>query len=350
MRCITLINLEKEIREQPGVLCKVIQQNAKTYDALIARIREKDPRHVYFAARGTSDHASIYAQYLFAEYLGIPCGLSTPSAVTHYGAKMQYERSVVIGVSQSGAAEDVNEVLKQAKESGAITVAVTNTPGSLLSKTADFHLCCFAGPEVSIAATKTFTAQMYLLAWLVAYWSGNDELKRSLSEVPLKMDEAMEGIPAQLDALIPRFTQMTEAVVLGRGYEYPIALEGALKVLETNRVRMKGYSIADFYHGPLAQIYENEPVFLFAVKGPAYADALAMIERLDGIGAEVITVTDDDDLAKRPLSVKIPAILRDTEAPYLTALVMQLFACKLTEARGIDPDAVKVLKKVTVTK
>ena len=345
-----MINLEKEIREQPEVLRNVISENEKVYNALIARIREEDPRHVYFAARGTSDHASIYAQYLFAEYLGIPCGLSTPSAVTHYGAKIQYDRSVVIGVSQSGAAEDVNAVLRQAKESGAITVAVTNTPGSLLSKTADFHLCCFAGPEVSIAATKTFTAQMYLLAWLVAYWSQSDELMAALSEVPQRMKEALDTIPAQLGALVPRYRFMTEAVVLGRGYEYPIALEGALKVLETNRVRMKGYSIADFYHGPLAQIYENEPVFLFAVKGPAFEDALAMLERLDGIGAEVITVTDDEELAKRPLSVRIPAIRRDTEAPYLTALVMQLFACALTAVRGIDPDAVKVLKKVTVTK
>lgn len=345
-----MINLEKEIREQPEVLSKVISENAETYRALMARIREADPHHVYFAARGTSDHASIYAQYLFAEYLGIPCGLSTPSAVTHYGAKMKYDNSLVIGVSQSGAAEDVNAVLKQAKESGAITVAVTNTPGSLLSNTADFHLCCYAGPEVSIAATKTFTSQMYLLAWLVAYWSDNSELKAALSEVPAKMGEAMGTLPVQLDAIVPRYRLMTEAVVLGRGYEYPIALEGALKVLETNRVRMKGYSIADFYHGPLAQIYDSEPVFVFAVKGPSYADALAMIERLDGIGAEVITVTDDDELAKRPLAVKIPAILRDTEAPYLTALVMQLFACKLTAVRGIDPDAVKVLKKVTVTK
>ncbi len=345
-----MINLEKEIREQPAVLAGLYEKNRETYALLLERIRKVNPRHVYFAARGTSDHAATYAQYLFAAYLGIPCGLSTPSAVTNYGAKLHYADSLVIGVSQSGAAEDVSAVIRQAREDGALTLALTNTAGSLLGNTAEFHLQCYAGPEISIAATKTFTSQMYALAWLVALWSGNQELTDALKEVPAKVGEALETIPARLDALVPRYRFMTDAVVLGRGYQYPIALEGALKILETNRVRMKGYSIADFQHGPLAQISQDEPVFVLAVKGPSFADAVAMIERLDSIGAEVIAVTDDDALASRPFAVRIPKTVLDVNTPYLTVLVMQLFACKLTEVRGIDPDASKVLKKVTVTK
>ena len=344
-------NLEKEIREQPEVLGKIKALNHDTLAALTAEIKRRNPDFVYFAARGTSDHACIYAQYLYGIYLGVPSGLATPSVFSKYGARMRLDNSLTIGVSQSGAAEDVLSVIKDANSDGAITVAITNTPDSPLAKTAKYHLYCGAGLEKSIAATKTFTAQMYLLALLCAYWSGNEELMDKLDRLPGQVSELLETIPSQIDAIIPRYRFLNDGILLGRGLTYPIALEGALKVLETNRIRMKGYSISDFWHGPLAQVSERNLNIVIAAEGPLLDDAEKMINRLEELDSETIVLTDSDRLSRRgDFTLTVPKTGSDSTSPFLFAIVMQLFAYKLTVVKGIDPDNSNVLKKVTVTK
>ena len=145
-----MINLEKEIREQPEVLAGISDKNMEEIRKLVLAAKKAGVNNIYFAARGTSDHASIYAQYLFAIYATVPCGLATPSAVSKYGAKISYKNTLVIGVSQSGQAADVLAVLRDAKSCGAITASVTNNADSPLAKEADYHLFCSAGPETSI--------------------------------------------------------------------------------------------------------------------------------------------------------------------------------------------------------
>ena len=346
-----MINLEKEIREQPDVLAGIKAANEDTLRALVAKLKEYDPSSAFFAARGTSDHASIYAQYLYGIYLGIPCGLTTPSVLSQYNGKLTFKNSVVFGVSQSGAAEDVLAVINKAKADGCLTVAITNNKDSKLAAAADFHLYCNAGPETSIAATKTFTSQMYVLALLCAMWSENDELMKQLDLIPEKVNELLSYMPAQIEKIVSRYRYMTDAVLVGRGFGYPIALEGALKVLETNRVRMKGYAISDFQHGPMAQIAPGTPVFVIAPAGPVLEDAKNMIKRFQTVGAEIIVVTDAEELKSDDyFTLTIPTTGNDAMTPYLTAITMQLFALKLTEVKGIDPDKSDVLKKVTVTK
>ena len=346
-----MMNLEKEIRQQPEVLAKIKENNIDTIRALVAEIKARGLNHVYFAARGTSDHASIYAQYLLGIYAGIPCSLATPSVVSKYGAKINLKNSVVIGVSQSGKAEDVLSVMRQAKEDGTIVVAVTNEAESSMAKEAMYHLYCGAGKETSIAATKTFTSQMYLLALLCAEWSGSSELSALLDKVPGGAAKLLDTMPSQIDRIVARYRYLTDAVVLARGINYPIALEGALKILETTRVRMKGYAISDFYHGPLAQVSENSLSFVIAAEGPMLEDAIAMVEKLNSIGAEVIVLTDSDKAAGlSPFTLKIPALGSDVVSPYLFAMTMQLFAMKLTQIKGLDPDVSPVLNKVTITK
>ena len=346
-----MMNLEKEIREQPEVLSAVLACNESVYAGLLTQLRQKKPRNVYFAARGTSDHASIFAQYLFALYLGMPCGLSTPSAISQYGAKINYADSLVIGVSQSGAAEDVLSVLNDAKQSGAITVAVTNTKDSPLAKAADFHLDCSAGPELSIAATKTFTAQMYLLAGLCARWSGSEVLADELAMVPKTVENALRTLPDQIRSMISDYRNMKNGVVLGRGMLYPIALEGALKILETNQLRMKGYSVSDFYHGPFAQLSGDETVFLLAGAGPCFKDSMAMLKKLNDNQIKTVVITDAETLTEPASQIlRLPKTGSDVVTAFSAAVAMQLFAAILAQTRGIDPDQSKVLKKVTVTK
>ena len=190
-----MMNLEKEIREQPSVLAGLADKNGSTIAALASAMKERNIRKIYFAARGTSDHAATYAQYLFALTAGIPCGLATPSVISKYGASVDYSDSLVIGISQSGAAEDVISVIADAKKSGALTAGITNVEGSHLAGSVDYTLFCNAGDETSIAATKTFTSQMMLLALLAAEVSGSAALKAGLAKVASAVAELLTYMP-----------------------------------------------------------------------------------------------------------------------------------------------------------
>ncbi len=340
-----------EILQQPAVLSGIKEKNGGAFSQIADEYRKNELDSIYFVARGTSDHACIYAQYLFAICGGIPCTLGTPSVVSKYGSEIKFSNSAVIGVSQSGKAEDVLTVIRQANAQGKLTVAVTNDAESPLAKEAKYHLYCNAGEEKSIAATKTFTSQMYILAQLCAEITKNGELCKILDKIPAELGSMFSYMPATVSKIAERYRFLDSAFVLGRGMTYPIALEGALKVLETNRIRMKGNAISDFYHGPLAQVEENALVIVLAARGPVFDDSLAMITRLHEIGAEVLAITDDDQLAKaEKFAVKVPCLGSDFAAPFFMAPVMQLFACCLADVKGLDPNQSKVLKKVTITK
>jgi glucosamine--fructose-6-phosphate aminotransferase (isomerizing) len=349
-----MMNLEKEIREQPQVLRNVYSANAGVFEKLISELKTKQIDSIYFAARGTSDHACIYAQYLFGIYLGLPCALSTPSVISKYNGALQFNNTLVIGVSQSGKAEDVISTVKRANENNTITVAITNNSESPLAKEAKYHLYCNAGDENSIAATKTFTSQMYLLALLCALWSGNKELSQLLDKVPGGVGDLLETIPGEIEKITARYADLKTGIVLARGLTYPIALEGALKVLETNHVKMKGYPISDFHHGPVAQVAENDFVIVLAAKGAVLDDAIEIIAKLKDIGADILVISDDSETVRNYVvnaqSLQIPDLGGDVVSPFLFAVVMQLFAQKLTIVKGIDPDVSKVIKKITITK
>ena len=347
-----MINLEKEIREQPEVLANVVKNNETVLDTIVASAKKAGVSSIYFAARGTSDHVCIYAQYIFGILAGIPCALGTPSVVTKYGAKMNYKNTLVVGVSQSGKAEDVIAVVEQAKADGALTVALTNNVKSPLASAADFHLFCGAGPEVSIAATKTFTSQMMLLGALAAKWAGNDEFLANLTNtVPAKVGELLDKTTPVIEKIAAKYQNIPGAIVLGRGIAYPIALEGALKMLETNKLSMKGYALSDFHHGPIAQVKPRDLVIVLSAKGAVEDDTNEMIEKLANIGADILVITDDaSNIPSYCGVIETPSTGCELTSTFMLVLVMQLLACKLTIVRGIDPDVAGVINKVTITK
>ena len=345
-----MINLEKEIREQPKVLSDVGKVNEKTIINLVKELKERGVDNVYFVARGTSDHACIFAQYLFGITMGMNCTLATPSIFTQYNSKINFHNTLVVGVSQSGRAEDVCAVLKSANDQGMITVAITNYEDSLLAKNAKYHLFCAAGEEVSIAATKTFTSQMYLLSMLCAYWSGNEALKNELNNISKHMENALTYIPASANEIAKEIKDTESGVILGRGLAYPIALEGALKILETNNKKMRGYPISDFYHGPVAQLHKDDLAMVIAQSGPMYNDAIKMIDKLNSVGAKVVVITDNKELANKEKSIYIENTGFEFSTMFLVALAVQFIALQLVLERGINPDKSNVIAKITVTK
>jgi len=346
-----MINLEKEIRQQPAALKDVIANNKKTLEAIVAEAKAAGVTGIYFAARGTSDHACVYAQYLFGILAGLPCALGTPSVFTQYNAKMNLKNMLVIGVSQSGKAADCIAVLESAANDGAITVALTNNEDSPMAKCAKYHLFCGVGPEISIAATKTFTAQAMLLAALAAVWSGNDGFMRELENVHTYAAEFIENVTPTVDALAEKYMNIPGAVVLGRGISYPIALEGALKMLETNKLKMKGYPLSDFHHGPIAQVKEGDLMIVLAPSGVCADDANEMIAKLNAVGADILVFTDEKNVSLSAVEKLIlPYTGSELTAPFMQVMAFQMLACKMTVHKGIDPDLAGVINKITITK
>lgn len=346
-----MTKMEKEILEQPKVLASLKGVNEVTIKNLVSDIKQRDIRMVYFAARGTSDHASIYASYLISTYVGVPTALALPSVITAYDGKLCLKDALVIGVSQSGKAADVLAVMEKAKQCGALTIAVTNDLQSPMAQFGDYHLYCNAGLEESVAATKTFTSQMYVLAMLAAVWGDNAAMLAKLDEVPGAVEQLLSYIPHDIEKIIQRYRYMENGFVLSRGTSMAIAFETMLKLQETNYVKMKGYAVSDFWHGPLAQVDEGTFVILYAPEGPVFENCKEMLAKLDEIGAEVVLVSDNEDIvAGRPFSFLVPKLGCDCVSPFLFAVFAQMFAYKLTTVKGRNPDAPRNLNKVTITK
>lgn len=338
-----------EIFQQPEVLAGIEEKNEAAIRELVALIQKSDIKQIVIAARGTSDHCGIYIKYLAEILLGMPAGLAAPSVNTLYGAKVAYRDAVVIAISQSGMAEDALAVLADANECGAITVAVTNDPDSPVAKEARFCLDCAAGPEKSVAATKTFTAQMFCLALLLAKWAEDDELLSALRALPAGIEKELARADEVL-AAAREFTFMPQCIVLGRGLLYPIALEAALKMMETSYTNARGFASSDFQHGPLALVTKGTPVFVYCASDETKRDVLLSTAQYADLGAYVIMVTDDKENANDAQKFFLVEPSSKYTAPFHFVVFAQLFACGLADAKRTTPDAPRNIKKITITK
>ncbi len=338
-----------EIMQQPRVLAGIEKANEAVMEQLAADIKKADIRQIVIAARGTSDHCGIYIKYLAEILLGIPVMLAAPSVNTLYGAKVLYKDALVIAISQSGMAEDALAVLEDANRCGALTVSVTNNLESPVARAAKYSLFCAAGLEKSVAATKTFTAEMYCLALVVAHWARNNELLQALNNLPggIEKETAKAG---DIIGSAREFTFMQNCIVLGRGLLYPVALEAALKMTETSYTNARGFAVSDFQHGPLALVGNNTPVFVYCSSDETRQYVLRAIGEYAALGAYLTVVSDDVQNAGN--AQKFFAVEKSCKytAPFHFVVFAQLFACGLAEAKRCMPDTPRNIKKITVTK
>lgn len=339
----------KEIQEQPDWVCNALDSQRPAVSALVSAIRENDIRHVLIAARGTSDHAATYAKYLFEIVAGMPVALAAPSIYTLYDARVQLGSTLVMGISQSGQGTDVVQVLSSARAAGALTACITNHVHSPLGEISDHVLLCSAGEERALAATKTYTTSLALVALLVGELANDRSLLRGLDEVHTRMTEAL-SMAESVERAVERYRYMNECAVLARGLNQATALEAALKITETSYVMAKPYSGADFLHGPIAMVEPGFPCFLFAPPGRAYPSMLELALTIRKRGAEMVIVSSEAeilDLATTRLPV--PVEMDERLSPLVYILPGQLFAYFLAKTRGEDPDRPRGLKKVTKT-
>ena len=339
-----------DIDEQPAGYDRLLSgEHAEAIARVAAVIAERRPRHVVFTARGTSDHAALYAAYLAEIRLGLPAGLASPSAITVYGARPDLSDALVVGVSQSGGSPDLTEVLRVARASGALTVAVTNAPDSPLAQTAELSVDIAAGHERAVAATKTYTAELLALLMLVEGVRAGDgvlpaEERAALAALPELAERTLaDPTPAQL---APRYRFAARLVTTGRGYAYPTAREAALKLMETSYLPALAFSGADLLHGPLAMTDPDVPVLAVVGSGPGGRSMREVLPRLGERRADVVVVGSADVEVSARMAV--PEV-DERYAPLLDILPLQRLALALALARGEDPDAPRGLKKVTAT-
>lgn len=328
-----------EVAEQPTVLAGLLANAAPITEAA-GRIAAADPRFVLIAARGTSDHAGLYAKYLAEVQMELPAGLVSPSALTVYGARPDMEDVLFLAVSQSGRSPDLVDSLAAARQRGALTVAVTNAPDSPLAEAAEISVDVRAGVERAVAATKTYTAEMLALHLL---FCGPD----AAAQAAMLPDAAQRTLALtseeRLANIAARFQYAERVVLTARGYSYPTAREAALKLMETSYLSAQAFSGADLLHGPLAMVDRSIPVIAITSPGKG-GDAMApVLERLAELEAHVLRVGVSEGL---PIAFEgLPEQL----LPILEILPLQRLAWRLALDRGVDPDRPRGLSKVTQT-
>jgi len=340
----------EEIRQQPAVLARTLSAEARHIERFKRAISGRRPKLIVLAARGTSDNAAQFGRYLLEITTGIPVSLAAPSIYTLYNVTVDFRDALVIGVSQSGESTDTNLILQQARAQGALTIGITNEASSAMANIAEEVFLVRARKEKSVAATKTYTGQvlvLYLLAHALGAAIALDDLRR----LPDWVESAL-GLEKSISALSERYRFMEQAVVVGRGLNYANAFQFALKMMETCYVVAERFSSADFLHGPIAMVGPSFPVFLFAPSGVTAPSMREMLDKLRGLKAETVVITDAanreiGDAATR--SIRLPKRLRELYTPIPYIIPAQLFAACLAAQKGLDPDRPRTLTKVTRT-
>ena len=339
-------HLEREIRDQPRAIAAALDHNAAAIERFAADLRRRGPLdQVVVAARGTSDNAARYAQYLLGARLGVPVALAAPSLTTMYDAPVvpRGARALVVAISQSGRSPDVVGVLGSARAAGVPTLAITNDAGSPLAAAADAVLELAVGPERSVAATKTYTASLALVAALVAALGRDDEAAAALAGAPALVERTVEAAFAAVPVL-DEHRHSRHVVTVGRGFNYATALEVALKLRELTGIVAEGFSPPDLLHGPIAAAGPGTPAIVVAPSGRVRDSVLSAAAALAARGAATIAV-DDTPGADLPLPSGVPEWL----TPLLAVLPGQVLALRWTELGGHPVDAPPGLTKVTET-
>jgi glucosamine--fructose-6-phosphate aminotransferase (isomerizing) len=340
--------MHHEIEEQPAVLANLVESAASALRN--AAERAQSCRFAILAARGSSDNASTYGKYLLEGLAGMPTALAAPSLFTLYHTPPRLTDALVVGVSQSGQAADVVEVLRQARLQGAVTLAITNTPNSPLTDAAEHVVLLGAGVERALAATKTVTAQCTAYAVLAALLSQNAELRSGL----MQLGQTVSGVLAQevqIAGLANEWLRIERAAIIGRGYCYGATQETALKLKETCFISAEPYSAADFMHGPLAMVEPDYPILALINHDASYDTSVALMRQVQMRGAHVQAFATSQAARDLPVGTKVvsiecPSALLST-VPFI--VTGQLFAMHLAILRGYNPDVSRGVSKVTVT-
>ena len=345
--------MRAEILEVPDVVADLLGRVAPAAEGVAAAFGERRPQWLTIAARGTSDHAAVYARYLFETLLGLPTGLAAPSVVTTYRAPLRWRGGAVVAISQSGQSPDVVEFTAAARAGGALTIAITNEAESPLAAAAEQVVLCHAGAEAAIPATKTYVTTLVAIAAIVTT-IGDADLARRLPRLPDVLAVALERSVRWLadqpepDSVVAAVADAGRALVVSRGYNLATALEVGLKLKETAGIFAEPYSAADLLHGPLILADRAVPTIIIRPGGAIATSIDAASELVRARGGRTWQISSGTAPTATGLSLSgdLPEAL--TPIPYV--LPGYLIAEAVAQRRGLDPDSPAGLAKITHTR
>ena len=337
----------KEIYEQPKAVLDTYKGFISNEETIPFRL--KDYRRVLIIACGTSYHAGLVGKYWIERFAGVPVEVIYASEFRYSDTPVS-DKDLVIGISQSGETIDTKFALQSAKERGAFTVGIVNVVGSAIDREVDFSIHTHAGPEIGVAATKTFTAQLTSLYCLAARESNErEELLKKVERIPALIEKTLAKAE-DVEKVSEKYLKKKDFLYLGRYINFPIALEGALKLKEISYIHAEGYPAGEMKHGPIALIDENMPVTVIAPKDRVYEKMLSNIEEVLARKGIVISVGFEGDKVLKEKSKDFMEIPETEEVltPFLTVVPLQLLAYFIASKLGLDVDQPRNLAK-TVT-
>ncbi|WP_157019333.1 SIS domain-containing protein [Mesorhizobium xinjiangense] len=332
-----------EIREIPDTVARLLDQGGDALAVAGRALREADPRVIVTIARGSSDHVAAYLKYAVELAAGVPVASIGPSIASIYGATLKLEHAASLAISQSGKSPDIVAMAMAARGSGALTIGLTNTTGSPLAGVSDHAIDILAGPERSVAATKTFVASAVAGLALIAHWTGDDDLDAALRALP---DQLGKAIGCDWSPLAAALDGEDSLFVLGRGPGMAIAEEAALKFKETCGMHAEAYSAAEVMHGPLALVRPAFPVLALAARDKSEPSIAEAADALAARGAAVLVTSE-----RAPKAARLPFAATGHPLTDPLALIVSFYAFveAHARARGLDPDQPPNLRKVTET-
>jgi glucosamine--fructose-6-phosphate aminotransferase (isomerizing) len=336
----------KEIHEEPMVIKESLSEESKI-KSIVRKF--KNFNRICFVACGTSYHASLVGEYLIESLIGKPTDVILASEFDYFKKTLD-DHTLVIFITQSGETADTLEAIKIANEKSE-TLAIVNVVGSSITREADHVIYTRAGPEIGVAATKTYLSQLICIYLLVAYLSDeNEELLNKLYEIS-ELSEQLLSKEEQIREIAKNYTDVNDFFYIGRGFNYPTALEGALKLKEITYIHGEGYAAGELKHGPLALIDENIPVVGIVPPGPSRNDTYTNLKEIESRGGDIIYLgaNNDPSILEKENKLLFDPRIDETLAPLLYIIDLQLLAYYISIERGIDPDKPKNLaKSVTV--
>lgn len=330
-----------EAADAANAVGRFLNLNAPVIARLAERLRQRPPKFVTTCARGSSDFAASYAKYLVETLTGVPTSSAAPSVASLFGASMRAKDCLCLAISQSGRSPDLLRTVEAYRNSGAYVVALVNDAASPLASLADELLLMHAGPELSVAATKSYIVSLVGVAALVAAWAGDADLENGLRALPDRLSEAFaHEWPAAQDLL----RRATNLFVLSRGYGLAVAQEAALKLKETCGLHAEAFSTAEVRHGPMAIVGPGFPVLAFATSDAAGDDVRELAREFHEDGAHVEILC-----AAKTNPASFAENIHPAVEPILQIQAFYRLVNALSVARGFNPDSPRHLNKVTKT-
>lgn len=336
--------MRREIDEIPEAVARLLERSGKDIERAGAALAQRDPAVIVTIARGSSDHAAHFLKYAIELELGLPVASLGPSLASIYEAPMRLERGAALAVSQSGASPDIVAMMEGANAGGALSLALVNTTPSALADCAAIALNIQAGPEIAVAATKSYVNSIAAGLAIIAQWSGKSELQQAVAALPETLEKALA---LDWSTLIEPLTTAESLYMLGRGPSLAIAMEAALKCKETCELHAESYSSAEVLHGPVSLVAPDFPVIAFAARDRAEASIAKTASEMVAKNADVYLTSAMGEGTKRLPFLETGHPLTDA-----LALIVPYYGMveALSRARGFDPDKPAALKKVTQTR